>query len=139
MRLRISAIALVLTAGPALAQGAPDVSTDLTVDMAPQQYRICNDRPARPAWMDGLHPREAYKALTMMDLYELRAWERISETKDCSCETRFPEWGEVSVEYTERFATSSNAEHTQAQLQIRRERNDIRQGVQDICEAQGNW
>ena len=139
MRLSNIAILVVLGAGPALAEGTPGVSTDLTVDMAPKQYRICNDRPARPAWMDELHPREAYKALTLMDLYELRAWERIAETEDCSCETRFPGWDEVSVEYAERFATSSNAEHTQAQLQIRRERNDIRQSVQDICEAQGNW
>lgn len=139
MRLSNIVLLVVLGTGPALAEGAPEVSTDLTVDMAPKQYRICNDRPARPAWLDELHPREAYKALTMMDLYELRAWERIAETGDCSCEVRFPEWDEVSVEYTGRFATSSNAEHTQAQLQIRRERNDIRQVVQDICEAQGNW
>ena len=139
MRLFYIAILVVLGAGPALAESASDVSTNLTVDMAPQQYRICNDRPARPAWMDELHPREAYKAVTMMDLYELRAWERIAETKDCSCEMRFPEWEQASEEYRERFATSSNAEQTQAQLQIRGERNNIRQGVQDICEAQGNW
>ena len=139
MRLSKFAILVILGAGPALAEGAPDVSTDLTVTIKPQEFRICNDRPARPVWMDELHPREAYKAVTMMDLYELRAWERIAETEDCTCETRFPGWDEVSVEYAERFATSSNAEHTQAQLQIRRERNDIRQGVQDICEAQGNW
>lgn len=139
MRLRISAIALVLTAGSALAEGAPEVSTDLSVTLKPQQYRICNDRPARPTWMDELHPREAYKALTMMDLYELRAWERISDTGDCSCETRFPEWETASEEYDERFATRSNGEHTDAQLEIRRARNEIRQVVQDICEAQGNW
>lgn len=139
MRLSNIAILVVLGAGPALAEGAPSVSTDLTVTIRPQQFRICNDRPARPAWMDELHPRETYKALTIMDLYELRAWERIAEAKDCSCEMRFPEWEKASEEYRERFATSSSAEHTQAQLQIRRERNNIRQGVQDICEAQGNW
>ena len=139
MRLRIPAITLVLTACSALAEGAPEVSTDLSVTLKPQQYRICNDRPARPAWMDELHPRQAYKALTMMDIYELRVWEQIAETKDCSCETRFPEWEKVSEEYEERYASGSNAEHTKAQLEIRRERNEISQVVQNICEAQGNW
>lgn len=115
------------------------MSTDLTVTMTPKQYRICNDRPPRPAWMDELHPREAYKALTLMDLYELRAWEQIAAKDDCSCEIRYPGWDEVSEEYHERYAAYSNAEHTQAQLEIRQLRNDLRSGVRKVCEAQGNW
>jgi hypothetical protein len=115
------------------------VTNDLTVTMSPQQYRICNDRPARPTWMDEAHPREAYKALTLMRLYELRSWEAIQETGDCGCDVRFPSWDAASAEYEERFATSTQAEHTQARLAIRNEQNQIARDVQDICEAQGNW
>ncbi|WP_306045126.1 hypothetical protein [Nioella sp. MMSF_3534] len=139
MRHTILAAAVTLLAVPLTAQTAPQVTNDLTVTIAPQQYRICNDRPARPNWMDEIHPREAYKALTLMDLYELRAWEQIVDTGNCGCEVRFPEWEVAFAEYEERFATSTPAEHTQARLAIRNEQNQIARDVQDICEAQGNW
>ena len=89
--------------------------------------------------MDEVHPRESYKALTLMRLYELRSWEAIKETGDCGCDVRFPSWDVASAEYEERFATSTQAEHTQARLAIRNEQNQIARDVQDICEAQGNW
>ena len=115
------------------------LAAPLAAQTSPQQYRICNDRPARPVWMDEVHPREAYKALTLMRLYELRSWEAIKETGDCGCDVRFPSWDGATVEYEERFATSTQAEHTQARLAIRNEQNQIARDVQDICEAQGNW
>lgn len=133
------ALALVTLAGPLAAQTSPQVTNDLTINMAPQQYRICNDRPARPTWMDEIHPREAYKALTLMDLYELRAWEKIVETGNCSCETRFPSWETAEAEFDESHREAPAAEHTAAQRDIRRKRNDLRFAVQDFCEAQGNW
>ena len=83
MRKITLAAVVTLLAAPLAAQTAPQVTNDLTVTMSPQQYRICNDRPARPTWMDEVHPRETYKALTLMDLYELRAWEQIAETGLC--------------------------------------------------------
>lgn len=139
MRKIILAAAVTLLAAPLSAQTSPQVTNDLTVTMTPEQYRICNDRPARPAWMDEVHPRESYKALTLMRLYELRSWEAIKETGDCGCDVRFPSWDAASAEYEERFATSTQAEHTQAQLALRTEQNQIARDVQDICEAQGNW
>ncbi len=54
--------------------------------------------------MDEVHPREAYKALTLMDLYELRAWEQIVDTGNCGCEVRFPTWEDASENFNERFA-----------------------------------
>lgn len=107
--------------------------------MSPQQYRICNDRPTRPTWLDEVHPRESYKALTLMDLYELRAWEQIVETGNCGCDVRFPEWEDASGEFDEIYLMASAAEHTAAQRDIRQQRNDLRHAVQDLCEAQGNW
>ena len=139
MRQTILAAAVTLLAAPLAAQTSPQVTNDLTVTIAPQQYRICNDRPARPTWMDEIHPREAYKVLTLMRLYELRSWEAIKETGNCGCDVRFPSWDAASAEYEERFATNTQAEHTQTQLVLRNEQNQIARDVQDICEAQGNW
>jgi hypothetical protein len=139
MRKITLAAAVTLLAAPLAAQTAPQVTNDMTVTMTPQQYRICNDRPARPAWMDEVHPREAYKVLTLMRLYELRSWEAIKETGNCGCDVRFPSWDAASAEYEERFATNTQAEHTQVQLARRNEQNQIARDVQEICEAQGNW
>ena len=139
MRKPILAVMLAALAGPLVAQTSPPISNDLTVDMSPQKYRICNDRPARPTWMDEINPREAYKALTLMRLYELRSWETINESGDCGCDVRFPSWESASTEYEEQFASNTQAEHTQAQLALRNEQNQIARAVQDICEAQGNW
>jgi hypothetical protein len=77
--------------------------------------------------------------LTLMRLYELRSWEAIKETDDCGCDVRFPSWDGASAEYEEQFATSTQEEHTQAQLALRNVQNQIARDVQDICEAQGNW
>jgi hypothetical protein len=137
MRKTILAAAAIILAAPLAAQTSPQVTNDLTV--TPQQYRICNDRPARPTWMDEVHPRESYKALTLMRLYELRSWEAIKASGDCGCDVRFLSWDAASEEYEERFATSTQAEHTQAQLALRNEQNPIARDVQDICETQGNW
>ena len=133
------AVAASLLVAPLAAQTSPQVTNDLSVTMSPQQYRICNDRPARPTWMDEVHPREAYKALTLMRHYELRSWEAIKASGDCGCDVRFPSWDAASAEYEERFSASSKAEHTQAQLALRNEQNQIARDVQNICEAQGNW
>lgn len=139
MRLRIPAIALVLTAGSALAEGAPEVSTDLSVTLKPQQYRICNDRPARPAWMDELHPRQAYKALTLQKLYELKNWQAIVATGDCSCANRFPDWESAEAEYREKYEHLPQADHTQVRLTIRNEQQQLASSVEAICRDQGNW
>jgi len=139
MRKITLAVAASLLVAPLAAQTSPQVTNDLSVTMSPQQYRICNNRPARPTWMDEVHPREAYKALTLMRLYELRSWEAIKASGDCGCDVRFPSWDAASAEYEERFAASSQAELTQAQLALRNEQNQIARDVQDICGAQGNW
>lgn len=139
MRKIILATFAAVLSGPVQAQTSPQMTTDLTVTMDRQQYRICNDRPARPAWMDEVHPREAYKVLTLMRLYELRAWEEIRATGQCGCDTRFPSWDAASAEYAERFESNTQAEHTQVQLVLRRNQAEIARAVHDICEAQGNW
>ena len=139
MRQTTLALILATLAGPLAAQTSPQVTNDLTIDMAPQQYRICNDRPARPTWMDELHPREAYRATTMMDLYEIRAWQEIVAASDCSCDTRFPAWDSADAEYREQHKGLSQGEHTALRLEWIDKRKQLEPIVRDICEMQGNW
>jgi len=115
------------------------VNDDLTPTIQPQQFRICNDRPERPAWVEALPIREAWKGLTLRGLYELRAWETIVATEDCSCAVRFPAWDAADDEYQERFSTLTQAEQTDLQRDLKRQTNDLRARVKAICEAQGNW
>lgn len=133
------AAAVTLLAAPLAAQTSPQVSNDLTVTMSPQQYRICNDRPARPTWMDEVHPREAYKATTVMELYEIRAWETITESDDCGCDVRFPSWDASDTEYQQSFAGLSQAEHSALRRELIERRKQLESTVREICEAQGNW
>ena len=139
MRQTILAAAVTLLAAPLVAQTSPQLNNDLTVTMTPQQYRICNDRPARPTWMDEVHPREAYKALTLMDLYELRAWEQIVETSNCGCDVRFPKWDASNTEYQQSYSGLTQAEHSALRRELIEKRKHIEPTVREICEAQGNW
>ena len=134
----LAAVSIVLAA-PLAAQTAPEVTNDLTVTMAPQKYRICNERPARPTWMDQINPREAYKALTLMELYEIRAWEAILKTKDCGCETRFPAWDSANSEYQAAYASLAQSDHSALRRDWIAARKQLEPGVHEICEAQGNW
>jgi hypothetical protein len=139
MRQTTLAAAVTLLAAPLAAQTSPPVTNDLTVTMSPQQYRICNDRPARPTWMDEVHPREAYKANTVMELYEIRAWEAITESGDCGCDVRFPSWDASNTEYQQSYAGLSQAEHSALRRELIETRKQLESPVREICEAQGNW
>lgn len=137
--MRILFLTLVIAGIGVSARAQTAVTDDLTPTLQPQRYRICNDRPERPAWAEALPIREAWKGLTLRAAYELRAWEQILELQDCSCEVRFPRWEAADVEYKERYSALSQAEHTGVQGDLRRQSNDLRQAVRAICEAQGNW
>lgn len=139
MRKITLAVAAILLAAPLAAQTSPEVTNDLTVTMSPQQYRICNDRPTRPAWMDEVHPREAYKANTVMELYEIRAWEVITESGDCDCDVRFPTWDASNTEYQQSYSGLNQAEHSALRRELIATRKQLESTVREICEAQGNW
>ena len=137
MRIFCFALAMVGLSSTLSAQTAGN--DDLTPTIQPQQYRICNDRPGRPAWAEALPIREAWKGLTLRGVYELRAWETIVATEDCACAVRFPDWAAADEQYQERFSTLTQAEHTYVQRDLKRQSNDLRPLVKAICEAQGNW
>ena len=139
MHKTILAAAVTLLAAPLAAQTSPQVTNDLTVNIAPQQYRICNDRPARPTWMDEVHPREAYKANTVMELYEIRAWETIIVSGDCGCDVRFPTWDVSNTEYQQSYSGLAQAEHSALRRELIEKRKQLEFTVRKICEAQGNW
>ncbi|RRH71083.1 hypothetical protein [Falsigemmobacter faecalis] len=132
-------MALVMTLLPLTAQAQVPISGDLTVSLNPQRYRICNDRPERLAWMETIVPREAYRAVTLMELYELRSWETIVRSQDCSCATRFPPWTNAGNEYDKTIRLLSAAEHTRKQRELRRQAAQLRSAVETVCRAQGNW
>jgi hypothetical protein len=133
------AAAVTLLAAPLAAQTSPQVTNDLTVTMSSQQYRTCNDRPARPTWMDEVHPREAYKALAAMELYELRAWQAILDTDDCGCSVRFPSWEESDFEYRQAYTDASAVEHSIVRREWIELRRQLEPSVRELCEVQGNW
>lgn len=137
LRLASILFAGIVSALPALAQ--TPVTDDLTPTVSPDRYRICNGRPARPDWVEDIPPREAYLALTLMGLYELRAWQAIIASGSCACATRFPDWAAAEAEYDDSFADLPAAEHTQIQRELRRQVNDLRDAVQAICAPEGNW
>jgi hypothetical protein len=139
MRKITFAVIVILLSTPLTAQTPPQVTNDLTVTIAPQQYRICNDRPARPTWMDEVHPREAYKANTVMELYEIRAWEAIAESSDCGCDVRFPGWDASNTEYQQNYAGLTQAEHSALRRELIEQRKQLEPTVREICETQGNW
>ena len=139
MRKITLAAAITLLDAPLAAQTSPQVANDLTVTITPQQYRLCNDRPARPTWMDEVHLRESYKATTVMELYEIRAWETITESDDCGCDVRFPSWDASDTEYQQSFAGLSQAEHSALRRELIERRKQLESTVREICEAQGNW
>lgn len=137
--MRVLALVVTVYAVALPAIGQTPVTNDLTPTLEPQRYRICNDRPERPAWVEELHIREAWKAVTLMELYEVRAWESIASTQDCSCETRFPEWTAADEEYRERYIELPQGEQTALRRELRAHQRTIADRVQSICEAQGNW
>ena len=139
MRKTILVAAVTLLAAPLAAQTSPQVTNDLTVTITPQQYRICNDRPARPIWMNEVHPREAYKATTVLELYEIRAWQAIAASGDCGCDVRFPTWDTSNTEYQQNYAGLTQAEHGALRRELIEERKQLEPIVRELCEAQGNW
>ena len=139
MRNTTLALALVTLAAPLAAQTSPQVTNDLTIDMAPRQYRICNDRPARPTWMVEAPLREAYKVTALMEFYEIRAWEVIVSTGDCSCNMRFPAWDGAADEYRQQYASLNQAKHSMLRLKWIGRRKQLEPMVREICDAQGNW
>jgi len=102
-------------------------------------FDVCPDRPSEPEWMQNIPLRQAYQRVLVQDIYLAQNLERIVETGDCSCETRFPSWDAAEAVFRERHASDERWEMLQASDGYNHRANDVRLEAKAICEAAGNW
>jgi hypothetical protein len=126
------ALALSLLAVPAFAERnlAPTLE---------RSFKVCPDRPAEPSWMQEVPLRQAYQRVLVQDIYRAQNLERIVESGNCDCETRFPSWGAAEGVFRERHASDERWEMLEASDSYNRRANEVRLEAKSICEAAGNW
>ncbi|MGR3609277.1 MAG: hypothetical protein ACU0BN_10545 [Sulfitobacter sp.] len=126
------ALALGFSAVPASAE------RNLVPSLEPS-FDVCPDRPTEPEWMQSIALRDAYQRVLVQDIYRAQNLERIVETGDCACETRFPSWDEAEATFHELHASTERWEMLQASDGYNRRANAARPEAQAICDAAGNW
>jgi len=104
-----------------------------------QSFDVCPDRPAEPSWMQEIPLRQAYQRVLVQDIYRAQNLERIVESGNCDCETRFPSWGAAEEVFRERHASDERWEMLEASDSYNRRANEVRLEAKAICEAAGNW
>ena len=130
--LALAAMALSLLAIPAFAERT-------LVPTLGRSFNVCPDRPAEPVWMQEIPLRQAYQRVLVQDIYRAQTLERIVETGDCACETRFPAWDEAEALFRERHASAERWEMLQTSGRYNRRANEVRLAAKAICDAAGNW
>ena len=55
--------------GSAMGQESPRMTTDTTITMGASEYRICQDRPPRPDWIENIAVKEAYRVAHNVQRY----------------------------------------------------------------------
>ncbi|NND17322.1 MAG: hypothetical protein HKN98_01965 [Silicimonas sp.] len=136
MRLGIN-VALI-----AMALGFSAVPASAERNLVPsleRSFDVCPDRPAEPEWMQSIALRDAYQRVLVQDIYRAQNLERVVETGDCACETRFPIWDEAEATFRERHSSAERREMLQASDRYNRRGNGVRPEAKAICEAAGNW
>ncbi len=127
-------IAAVLSAVASWA-AAQSVSTNGNND-----YAFCANRPDRPAMVEDMPFREAHRGILIQRLYAANALERVVESDDCSCETRFPAWDSAVEQYLELYAGIEDRHEIRSLTsEFTRAINDYRKLARPICEEVGNW
>jgi hypothetical protein len=128
----LSALALSLTAAPAVAERN-------LVPTLERSFDVCPDRPEEPLWMQEIPLRQVYHRVLVQDIYRAQNLERIVETGRCDCGTRFPSWDAAEAVFRERYASDERWEMLQASEVYNQRANAARLEAQAICEAAGNW
>ena len=126
----------------ALALGFSAVPASAERNLVPsleRSFDVCPDRPAEPEWMQSIALRDAYQRVLVQDIYRAQTLERIVETGDCACETRFPAWDEAEALFRERHASAERWEMLQTSGRYNRRANEVRLAAKAICDAAGNW
>ena len=132
LTLALIALAVSLLAVPALAERNMLPTLD-------RRFDVCPDRPAEPVWMQEIPLRQAYQRVLVQDIYRTQNLERIVESGNCDCETRFPSWDEAEAVFHEHHASDERWEMLEASDFYNRRANDVRLEAKAICEAAGNW
>ena|SRR6056297_1217644 len=126
------ALALGLLAVPAFAERN-------LVPTLERSFKVCPDRPAEPSWMQEVPLRQAYQRVLVQDIYRAQNLERIVESGNCDCATRFPSWDAAEAVFRESYASDERWEMLQASDAYNRRANAARPAAKAICDAAGNW
>ncbi|GGO61740.1 hypothetical protein SAMN05444398_1183 [Roseovarius pacificus] len=89
--------------------------------------------------MQNIPLRQAYQRVLVQDIYRAENLERIVETGECACETRFPSWNEAEAIFSEYHESAERWEMLQASDGYNRRANAARPAAKAICEAADNW
>ena len=130
--LALAALALSLTPTFAVAERNLVPTLDRSFD-------VCPNRPAEPVWMRDISLRQAYQRVLVQDIYRAQNLERIVETGNCDCETRFPSWDAAEAVFREKYASNERWEMLEASDGYNRRANSARTAAKAICDAAGNW
>ena len=100
---------------------------------------VCPDQPPQPKWMQNINVRESYKRLLIQQIYRAQSMERVVDSQNCDCPTRYPSWAPAERVYVEHFAASKYWDIVEATSAYGRQANELRREAMPICEATGNW
>ena len=89
--------------------------------------------------MQNINVRESYKRLLIQQIYRAQSMERVVDSQNCDCPTRYPTWEDAVRFYTKRYASSKYWDVVEATSEYRRQANELRRAAMPICEAVGNW
>ena len=118
---------------------APAFAERNLVPTLDRSFNVCPGRPAEPVWMQDIPLRQAYLRVLVQDIYRAQNLERIVESGNCDCETRFPHWGAAEEVFREVHASDERWEMLEASDSYNRRANEFRLEAKAICEAVGNW
>lgn len=107
-----------------------------TLDNQPD---VCPEQPAEPVWMQEIDVRESYKRQLVQQIYRAQSMQRIVDTQNCDCLTRYPPWDAAETVFNESFAAAEYWDVVEATSDYRRLANELRLEAMPICEAAGNW
>jgi len=79
-----------------------------------RSFDVCPDRPAEPSWMQEIPLRQAYQRVLVQDIYRAQNLERIVDSGNCDCETRFPSWDAAEAVFREQHASDERWEMLEA-------------------------
>lgn len=132
LTLALTGMALGMTSSPAFAENN-------LVPTLERSFKVCPDRPAEPSWMQEIPLRQAHQRVLVQDIYRAQNLERIVDSSNCDCHTRFPSWDAAERVFREVHASDERWELLEASDGYNGRANTARTVAKAICDAAGNW